>query len=1129
MPTAAETEKVEREVVLRVDGMMCQKSCGTTVTNTLLAVPGVISAAASFEDSNARIVGTATVEELIEAVEMVGFDASEYGETGRTGTEVVLRVEGMMCQKSCGTTVTNALLAVPGVISAAASFEDSNARIVGTATVEELIEAVEMVGFDASAKDPFSARPKKEKSVATAHVSPRQPLVKSSFEGVHGLFEVRGMSCSSCSAAITRKLETLEGINQVNVALLAGKLETIFDPSQLTERDIVSAVESIGFACTFLYLEDHSSDDSNKNNVASMAFEVMGMSCAACSGKIEKQVGQATGVLEVSVNLMTNRMNVKAQKGAGPGARDIIAIVGGLGYRAVVANDAINSTSMAEKHQQELKEWQVLFGTSLIFAVPIVLIHMIIPTISAEADAALMKHIVPRVTYKTLLLWLLATPVQFGIGRRFHRAAWNGAKHCNLGMDFLVSLGTSASYVYSCASVLLACMYKNFHGQHTFESSALLLTFVVMGKLMESYAKGKTSDALSKLLKLKGKSALIVEGCRFDEDGNMFGGEEKLVDIELVQLRDVVKVLPGSTVPADGSIIKGRSTVDESMISGESMPVTKEVGCGVYGGTLNIGGTLYVRITRVGSDTALSQILRVVQEAQTTKAPIEKIADKISGIFAPTVIFISVLTFILWFTVLETGLAPESWVKQRTGMENPNNFVFSFLFSIAVLVVACPCALGLATPTAVMVGTGVGAANGILIKGGNALEMAHRTTAIVFDKTGTLTKGKPEVTHFTIVHQQHLPDCGNKNLEKATFFSLVASAELGSEHPLAASIVRYTKNEFPHAKVEEPVAVEIEPGLGLKAVVAFRETERAVIIGNRKWMELTLVALDGQFETEMQSIENDGATAVAVAIDGKAVGIVGLSDTLKDDAVRAISALMRMGVQVHMITGDNKRTADKIASKLNIPETNVQAEVLPQHKAAAVQNLQSEGHVVAMVGDGINDSPALAQADIGIALGQGSEIAIDAASVVLIQDKLEDVVVAMHLSRHVFRRIVLNFIWALGYNTLGIPLAAGVFYPFLHIGLPPQFAGLAMAFSSVSVVSSSLHLRYYKRPNLDDLTKASFSVGGEAMCACCNCMLNCFSRQAYRQLNQTDDDWADDGVVFSDQEDGYGLELLDVV
>ena len=683
-------------------------------------------------------------------------------------------------------------------------------------------------------------------------------------------------------------------------------------------------------------------------------------------------------------------------------------------------------------------------------------------------------------------------------------------------------------------------MYKEFHGQHFFESSALLLTFVVMGKLMESYAKGRTSEALSKLLKLQPRSALIIEGCSVvrvpDASGNegrpgapdalsvrVVGGQEKMVDIDLLQCNDIAKVLPGSTIPADGVVIKGQSTVDESMMTGESMPVGKSAGMIVYGSTINHAGTLYIRISRVGNDTALAQIVRVVQEAQTSKAPIEKIADKVSGIFAPVVLLLSAMTFFGWLIVLSLDLAPQAWVSQETGMEGSNNFVFSFLFAIAVLVIACPCALGLATPTAVMVGSGVGASNGILIKGGHALEMAHRITTVVFDKTGTLTKGKLNVVEACCMYPDKLPKSSyhrNKRDETNVFLALVASAEMGSEHPLATAVVAYAKGELQNGnahdsavKIQEPITVDIEPGLGLKAAVTVPDGQHGctVCLGNRAWMSTLAISIPHDAEDEMIKFENNGCTAIAVAVDGSFVGILGLLDTIKDDAKNSISALARMGIDVHMITGDNKRTASIVAENLGIPIANVQAEVLPEHKSRAVKQLQDTGQVVAMVGDGINDSPALAQADVGIAVGQGSEIAIEAADIVLVNDKMEGVVVAIHLSRHVFKRILLNFAWALGYNMLGIPLAAGLFYPFLHIGLPPKFAGLAMAFSSVSVVCSSLHLKYYKKPVIEHL-----NIDGQTTSrkTCFRRLFDGLTKSGYETLSTFDD-----GYAYSDDDE----------
>ncbi len=1124
---------------------------------------------------------------------------------------ITLTVEGMMCQKSCGTTVENALSIVPGVVSAKASFKNSNAIIKGTASVKELIDAIDCVGFDAYISNTNTKQNcnnnnnnKRNKTIEiTAPEDVREPTNNTNNNNnknnnntkklPHSYFDVRGMSCSSCSSNITRELQKTNGIQQVNVALLAGKMETIYHPTIITTDDIVNIVNNLGFECTFLYIESNDDDDgdndgnsnNNKSSSTSYDFEITGMSCASCSNKIEKELNKMNGVVKASVNLMTKRMKIKVKKGYGPGVRDIMKTVTNIGFGITLStSNSLDYNKLKESNDQDLNDWKCLFFSSLIFAVPIMIINMIIPMISVGLKNAMEEHIIPRVTYKTLLLFILSTPVQFWIGYRFHRAALKGLKHCNLGMDFLVSLGTTASYFYSVMSVLLACMYKEFHGQHFFESSALLLTFVVMGKLMESYAKGKTSDALAKLLKLQPKTALIIEGCTIvdgnnnggggdDDDDDAItissntnnklisdgsnniniiaassnnnvtikGGQEKMIDITLLQCKDIAKVLPGSTIPADGIVVKGKSTVDESMMSGEAMPVRKDIGMNVYGSTINHAGTIYVRITRVGKDTALAQIVRVVEEAQTSKAPIEKIADKISGIFAPVVLTLSILTFFGWFIALSTGIAPQSWVLQQTGMSNSNNFVFSFLFAIAVLVIACPCALGLATPTAVMVGSGVGAANGILIKGGHALEMAHKITTVVFDKTGTITKGKLNVVEVSCLLPFNLPKCSHdrdKTEETNVFLALIASAELGSEHPLATAIVKYVKTKLSNEKqqrddrqinINEPSSIDIEPGLGLKATVTVPDGKHSctVCIGNRAWMNTLGIDINEEFEHEMKRCENLGCTAIIIAVDGNLVGVIGLLDTLKEDAEKSINALWRMGIDVHMITGDNKRTASIVAEKIGIPLENVQAEVLPENKSNAVKRLQEEeGKIVAMVGDGINDSPALAQSDIGIAVGQGSEIAIEAADVVLVKGSLEGVVVAIHLSRHVFKRILLNFIWALGYNMLGIPLAAGVFYPFFHIGLPPQFAGLAMAFSSVSVVCSSLHLKYYVKPDIDQLLVNSNGNNSRNINddGCFKRLFDRLTKRGYQTLATFDDEgiYDDDDLVrmVEEEEDG---------
>jgi Cu+-exporting ATPase len=689
-----------------------------------------------------------------------------------------------------------------------------------------------------------------------------------------------------------------------------------------------------------------------------------------------------------------------------------------------------------------------------------------------------------------------------------------------MGMDFLIALGTSCAYFASIlqmivvasawnervsqmdthvgSRLLMATMEPEDAPMPFFDTSALLIMFVVFGKYLETAAKGRTSDALSSLLSLQPACATVVledpaerrwyvsrqqadtatpklpiELVELD-NGNtatapmpLSALPERTVPLHLLAPGDLVKVGPGAGVPADGIVETGCSEVNESMLTGESIPVRKEPGASVVGATLNSTGLLFVRVEKVGGDSVLSQIIKLVEDAQMSKAPIQAFADRISGIFAPTVLIIAVFTFIGWAIASSAGGA----VSDADLPMGQSRLFFSLLFAISVIVIACPCALGLATPTAVMVGTGVGAQNGVLIKGGAALEIAHKVDAVTFDKTGTLTEGKMSLTEFVM-----LPTY--KDMAAPDLLAVIASAEANSEHPLAAAIVEgcnkvYAQLNGPAAgqlrMLEVPAeSFEIVPGYGLRCNVQVGAALQAlqVVVGNRDFFELNELEISAAAESQAVRLERRGRTAVFVAVGGTSCAVLGISDRVKLEARSVVETLQKMGVQVWMLTGDNKRTALTVAAVAGIPESNVMAEVKPAEKASKVAQLQAAGHTVAMVGDGVNDSPALAAADVGIAIGAGAQIALATADIVLIKSDLRDVVVAIDLSRRVFRRIIMNFVWAMGYNAFGIPLAAGVLFPVIKATVAPEVAGLAMALSSVSVVLSSLLLKRYRRPQI---------------------------------------------------------------
>ncbi|WP_427338130.1 copper-translocating P-type ATPase [Caloranaerobacter sp. DY30410] len=597
----------------------------------------------------------------------------------------------------------------------------------------------------------------------------------------------------------------------------------------------------------------------------------------------------------------------------------------------------------------------------------------------------------------------LATPVQFIIGYRFYKGAYHSLKGGGANMDVLVALGTSSAYFYSLYNLIVGVK------EYYFEASAVIITLILLGKMLEAIAKGRTSEAIKKLMNLQAKTARVIRD-----------GKELDIPVEEVVVGDIVVVRPGEKIPVDGVVIEGNSSVDESMLTGESIPVDKKEGDEVIGATINKHGTFKFKATKIGKDTVLSQIIKLVEEAQGSKAPVQRLADKVAGIFVPAVIGIAVLTFVIWYFV-------------------NGDFANALINAVAVLVIACPCALGLATPTAIMVGTGKGAENGILIKGGEYLEKAHQINTLVFDKTGTITKGEPEVT-----------DIISFNKSKEDILKFAAIAEKASEHPLGQAIVK--KGEESGIKLIDPERFNAIPGHGIFAVVEGNE----IYLGNRKLMKDKNIDIK-DIEDEIVNLENQGKTAMILSVNGRVEGIIAVADTVKEHSREAIKELKSMGIEVYMITGDNERTAKAIAREVGIE--NVIAEVLPEHKAQEVEKLKAQGKKVGMVGDGINDAPALAKADIGFAIGTGTDVAIEAADITLMKGDLRGIVLAIRLSRKTMRTIKQNLFWAFFYNTAGIPLAALGF-------LNPMIAGAAMAFSSVSVVSNSLRLKRFKGQNL---------------------------------------------------------------
>ncbi len=754
---------------------------------------------------------------------------------------------------------------------------------------------------------------------------------------------------------------------------------------------------------------------------------LLGMTCASCAAVIENALGETPGVTKAAVNLAANTGTVQFDP-AVTGVDTLIKAVEHAGYRAVIKRDRIPGQAGAVDEQaiaqaKALKRERNMLVFALALSIPVFLISMVPPIMTIVPTAvAGWLHAAFGGTWEPMMVqkylaFALVTPVQFIAGARFYRGFWHAIKRRSGNMDTLISIGTSAAYFYSLAATFVPSLMDQ---PVFYETAGLLITFVLVGKLLEARAKGKTSDAIKKLMGLAAKTARVLRG-----------GQEVDIPVEDVLVGDLIVVRPGEKVPVDGIVTDGSSAVDESMLTGESIPVEKHPGAAVIGATMNKLGSFTFRATKVGADTALAQIVKLVEDAQGSKAPVQRFADRISAVFVPAVVAAAALTFLVWMFAVPHLVDPTYY-----DMITP--FVKALLAGTAVIVIACPCALGLATPTAIMVGTGKGAESGILIKSGDALETAYRIKAIVFDKTGTLTHGKPVVTEC-----EAFP-----GFETEDFFRLAAALERSSEHPLAEAIVAHARETG--AELPDVAGFAAVPGHGVEGTVSGRR----VALGNRKLMTRDGVDVSAHV-ARIEQLEGEGKTVMLTSVDGRAAGLIAVADTLKPRSAEAVSRLTKMGVQVYMITGDNRRTAEAIAAQVGISPDHVLAEVLPEHKAEEVAKLQAKGLVTAMVGDGINDTPALAQADVGIAMGAGTDVAMETGGIVLMKSDLRDVVTAIELSRATMRKIRQNFFWALGYNSLGIPVAA--------LGLlRPELAGAAMALSSVSVVSSSLLLRRFK-------------------------------------------------------------------
>ncbi len=771
---------------------------------------------------------------------------------------------------------------------------------------------------------------------------------------------IKGMSCAACANRIEKNLRKAKGVIDANVNLATESANVEFDPTKINILGLKEVIEKAGYSV------EHSE----------VELDILGMSCAACANRIEKNIKKVEGVIDAYVNLASEKAKIKFLDSV-VGVDGIVKVIRDTGYDAKIKEDF-----SSEEKDKELLKKKRLFIISALLSLPLLF--------------SMFFHLNPFIQL------VFASIVQFYPGLQFYKGAFLSIKDKSANMDVLVAMGTTAAYTLS--------VFNVFRGGHLyFETSAILITLILLGKYFETLAKSKTSSAIKKLMKLKPtKSKVLKEN------------KEIEVDIDEVKVGDIVVVRPGEKIPLDGVVKEGESYVDESMITGESLPVSKKVGDEVIGATLNQTGFLKIEVTKTGKDTFLSQVIKIVEEAQASKAPIQRFADVVAGYFVPAVLVVGVITFLVWYFVLDPG--------------NLSKAVLNFT---SVLVIACPCALGLATPTSIMVGTGKGAELGILFKGGDHLEIFHKTNAMVFDKTGTLTKGEFQVTDVI---------CKN-GIDEKYLLKITASAEKMSEHPLGRAIVNKAIEEG--IDLIEPNHFSVQKGLGIVSEIDGKK----VLVGNEKLLKIKGITIPEDLKTQKHNLDEQGKTTFFVVENNDLLGLISVSDTLKDYAKETVNALKKMNISVYMLTGDNKVTAQAIAFNLGIE--NVFAEVLPDKKASKIKELKAKGMVVSMVGDGINDAPALASADIGIAIGSGTDVAVETADVILIKDDLRKIVGALKLSKATMRNIKQNLFWALIYNITGIPIAA--------IGyLTPIIAGAAMAFSSVSVVTNALRLKRWK-------------------------------------------------------------------